>query len=302
MSRSAFRKWTRRILRILVVGLVLGLLLIHFVAPRLIVSRKAKPAESAVFDPFRAEMLTIRGHEEIALAAQLVEPMHRDSIRGVLIFIHGIGSNKEAFTDSAKAYAKLGFVSFVFDQRAHGESGGKFITYGYHEKLDLERIVTFLRERYPNLPLGVWGTSLGGAVALQALAHDPRLDYGIVSSTFADLSTVVFEYQRRYLKGIGLRPVTNYALRRAGSIAGFEPAEVRPAEAARHITQPILLIHGDDDRRIDLRHGREIYANLASTDKELIVVPGGDHLNTFKTGGEDLAERVVDFLERVEKR
>ena len=299
MPESKRRKWFRRITWLLLFGFATGFLLLHFVAPRLIISRKPKPPKQADFGPYHAESLKIQGYDEVPLSAYLIEPMVEDSIRGVLIFIHGIGSSKEAFFDSARDYAGLNIVSFIYDQRAYGESGGDYITYGFYEKFDLEAIVTFLKARYPNLPVEVWGTSLGGAVGLQALAHDPRLDFGIISSTFTDLETVVFEYQRRYSKGIGLRALTDYALWRAGKIAGFDPTEARPFVAARQITQPILLIHGDTDKRIGIQHGRTIFKNLASREKQFVSVAGAGHLNTFEVGGEELSERVLEFLDAV---
>ena len=50
-----------------------------------------------------------------------------------------------------------------FDSRAHGESGGERITFGYLESLDARAILGFLRRQMPGERVGMIGVSLGGA-------------------------------------------------------------------------------------------------------------------------------------------
>ena len=275
---------------------MLGVGLIHFVAPHFIIQRPNRPIAAPNLDGMVYEAVSAPGAGGITQRGYLVTPDSTQRTRGVLIFIHGIGSGKEAFVDSARDYADAGFASLIYDQRGHGETTGDYITYGFYERHDVAHWVDFLEMRFPDLPIGVWGTSLGGAVALQAMNVEPRLDFGVVSSTFADLREVVHDYQTRYLRGLPLGFLTDHALRRAGRIANFDPAAVQPAEAARRIQQPLLYIHGTNDRRIAIDHGERIFANVASADKTFVRVPGGGHLNTFQVGGEDLAERVLAWL------
>ena len=292
-----FRKVLRRSLVTISILFIIFLLFIHFVAPHLIIyrpdRRSAEHHENNLPLPEMAKAMWVDGYH-VQLSGTLFSPT--EPAKGIVIFVHGIGSKKESFYDTANAYAKLGYHAFTFDQRAHGESEGAYITYGYYEKKDLIAIVDYLEGLYPDLDIGIWGSSLGGAVALQALAIEQRLKFGVISSTFADLGEVVHAYQRRYLKGISLGPFTDHTLQRAGRIASFPPEKIRPEVAARAITQPVLYIHGTTDRRISIEQGRRIFAQLASTDKTFVPVENAGHLDVFKVGGDRLSEQVVDWI------
>jgi pimeloyl-ACP methyl ester carboxylesterase len=54
----------------------------------------------------------------------------------------------------------------VVDSRAHGESGGERITFGYLESLDARAILGFVRRQMPGERVGAIGVSLGGASLL----------------------------------------------------------------------------------------------------------------------------------------
>jgi pimeloyl-ACP methyl ester carboxylesterase len=58
-----------------------------------------------------------------------------DSItpKSAIIFVHGIGGCKEHFLNLSKNLSEIGIESILIDSRAHGESGGKFCTYGDKE-------------------------------------------------------------------------------------------------------------------------------------------------------------------------
>jgi alpha-beta hydrolase superfamily lysophospholipase len=218
--------------------------------------------------------------------------------KAVIIFVHGIGGKKEHFMGSAEMLAREGFAGLVFDGRAHGKSEGKYCTYGFKEKRDIQALVKWTQERAPGAKIGIWGNSLGGAIALQALAIEPGLSFGIVQSTFTDLEQIVFDYQNRMLYGFGSRHLSNKALRKAGIIAGFDPQQVNPLAAAALIQQAVLVAHGDQDANISVEYGKSIYQALLSPQKELVIVPGADHFDLFDKGGAKLNQRFIDFLHK----
>ncbi|MEL6356726.1 MAG: alpha/beta fold hydrolase, partial [Bacteroidota bacterium] len=248
------------------------------------------------FPGLNSKKVHITTGDGVELQGYFIQPNRQP--RAIMILIHGIGGCKEGYLGLADRLAKSGYASYLFDNRAQGKSGGKYCSYGFYEKGDIQGIIGRARQKFPDLPIGVWGNSLGGAIALQTLAIDDRLSFGVVESTFGSLGDIVYEYQKRYLKGVGLRPITDYALYRAGKIANFPPSEVCPADVAAAIHQPVLLAHGDADPNIDIRHGKEIYKNLASEGKEWVEVSGGGHSNLFAIGGEAYAERIMSFIAR----
>ena len=220
--------------------------------------------------------------------------------RANLIMLHGVGSCKEVYLEYVAELAQTGYNVMLWDQRAHGKSGGEFLTYGYHEKYDVSKAIDWLEARNPGLPTGIYGNSMGGAIAIQSLAGNPGLRFGLIESTFTDLPAVTNAYSRR-MSGLPLPQwLTNYVLQRAGKIADFEPFTVRPVDAAKKVIQPIMHIHGDADGNINISHARVLFDAYASEDKTLYIVENGDHANLWEKGGEGYRDVWFSFLKRTD--
>jgi uncharacterized protein len=290
----------RLVKRILLGGVVfLGLFIgiLYWIGPGLLlhprrVNWDRKPEDFNL--PY--ERINVCTHDSIVIRGVWVH----DSVPGrpTLILLHGIGNCKERFYPRAAQLWSAGYNVVMIDLRAHGESGGEYCTYGYHEKNDIRAVVDYLLQADSTLTIGIQGHSLGGAVALQTLSVEPRLQFGIIESTFADFRQIVYDYQERMFK-IPMKTIADNSIARAAEKAHFEPDSVRPSEAARRIRQPILMVHGDQDERIKMAYGQLNYANLASTDKEWYTITGGDHSNVARIGGVAYEQKVVSFLKRV---
>jgi pimeloyl-ACP methyl ester carboxylesterase len=141
------------------------------------------------------------------------------------------------------------------------------------------------------------GGSLGAAVALQAMEADPRISCGVVESPFATLREVVYDYMKR-MSGIPARWVSDAALSRSGEIARFPVDSVRPEESARHITRPVMVVHGLMDLHISPDYGRRVYENLRSPEKEWVPVPQASHFTLTSVGGEAYKRRLIGFMKK----
>lgn len=219
---------------------------------------------------------------------------------GTVVLLHGHASCKESVFALAKLLAEHGYNSLAYDSRGHGESGGSYCTFGYYEHLDCSHFLDAAQNRFPDLgPMAIQGESFGGAVALQTLAEDHRFRCGIVQSAFADLREQVDADARAWVRFFE-PPLMDAILRRAGEIAHFPAETIHPAEAARAIRCPVLMIHGTDDHRITVRSGERIFANLPAPGCEWYPVPGAGHGGVWHTGGTEYERRVLDFLARYE--
>lgn len=192
--------------------------------------------------------------------------------RGLIVYLHGSADNRQSGLGFAHRFVPQGFDVVAYDSRAHGDSGGDACTYGFHEKKDLSRALDALQADAAIL----FGTSLGGAVALQAAADNPRVIGVISQSSFSALETVVRERAPFFATASEVRA----ALAIAEARGGFRVAEVSPRLAAAQIRVPVLLIHGERDRETRASHARAIFAALAGP-KELLIVPRAGHNNTL---------------------
>ncbi|MBL7814372.1 MAG: alpha/beta fold hydrolase [Saprospiraceae bacterium] len=253
---------------------------------------KVKPSDFGLhFQPFRvygARAAILRGYFIRALTVEA---------KATIIVLHGIGSAKEVYFPFASWLAQQGFNIVVYDQRAHGRSGGRYCTFGYLEKKDVSKVINKTLRRFSKLPIGIHGTSMGGAVAIQALAIEKRLKFGIIESTFNTLENVIEEYGRDMLK-FRSRWLVRRILSRSAKIAQFRPFDVKPVEFCRQIEQPILMIHGDVDEKIPIQFHRDNFSALKTTDKEFFVVNGAGHDNVSETGGTVYYQKILTFLNR----
>ncbi len=216
--------------------------------------------------------------------------------KGVIILLHGIRSQKEHFILMSNRLSKRGYDVVAIDLRAHGESEGVHCTFGVKEKQDLKCLIDFLEANNDFKSIGIWGQSLGGAIGLQALMYDSRINFGIIESTFSDLSSITNDYLTNKI-GFEWRFFSDYLLNRAGAIAGFKPKLASPIDACKVIKQPVLMVHGSADRRIKIEYSMMNFGYLLNKDAQYIQMDGANHLNVWEIGGDNYLKEVFNFLE-----
>jgi pimeloyl-ACP methyl ester carboxylesterase len=91
-----------------------------------------------------------------------------------------------------------------------------------------------------------------------------------------------------------LRPVVEAAFLRARWKYGLDMQQVSPEDAIAHIHIPVLLIHGEVDSNIPVRHSRRIHANDPET--VLWEVPGADHCGAIAVAPEEFSNRLLAWF------
>ncbi|MBI2651860.1 alpha/beta fold hydrolase, partial [Candidatus Woesearchaeota archaeon] len=87
--------------------------------------------------------------------------------KATIIVMHGYPADKANLLGIAEFLVK-DFNVFLFDFRSFGKSEGKYTTVGYLEKNDLLGAINYLEKEKNITKIGLYGFSLGGAVALMA--------------------------------------------------------------------------------------------------------------------------------------
>lgn len=278
---------------------------LHFIAPR-VITQIDLPVLSWLTPNYFSDQtfpsspdgntFFFKGHEDISLNTHITFSKRKNS-KGTIILIHGIRSQKETFIDLSAKLSNAGYNAVALDLRAHGLSKGSHCTFGVKEKEDISCLLNTLESMYGIKDnIGIWGQSLGGAVALQSLANDNRIKFGIIESTFSNFEDIAHEYFALNL-GFDPSPLSDYLIYRAGKIADFDPKQSAPTVACQNITQPILIVHGDADARINIRHGKQNFKHLKSIDKEILIVEGGTHTNIWASSNSTYFEKVFSFID-----
>ncbi len=213
-----------------------------------------------------------------------------------IIVMHGINGAKETMLPRIAAYHRNGFNVLSFDARAHGRSGGEFCTLGYYEKYDVMQCIDYAEQHLcPGAVFAIHGASMGGAVALQTMAVEPRLRCAIAMCAFANLRETIYDYMAMFYH-MNFPSLAGPVLRRAEQLVNFKIADVCPECTAPSIKQPVLLVHGDQDERIHIRYAHRNFARLGSTEKQLKIIPGAGHFTLSQLGGEDLEQTIMGWM------
>lgn len=241
--------------------------------------------------------MRIEPEKGVSIEGFRMEPEGAKASMPTLILLHGICNSKDAYEDYARHFCREGFRVVAFDSRAHGKSRGGCCTYGWHEKGDVSKIIDEVIKIDPGTRIGIFGNSMGGAIALQAMAADKRIECGVIESTFADFREAVYLHTEEWT-GLKLSPYLDPMLWRAGVQGSWNPFEVRPEESAKSIDRPVFLAHGTRDELFPISQGERIFRNLASPDKEWIRVEGGHHGGLGQTYGPEYGKRVTGFFKK----
>src|SRR6266850_1231112 len=167
------------------------------------------------------------------------------------------------------------FTVLLLDQRYFGASGGRATTIGFRERGDLRHAIDFLAARGFG-EVGVFGLSLGGAVALLAAAEDDRIRAVAAYAPFADLRSLGYE-----LYGwLGVLKYPFVALLRGWSLLffGHDITAVSPERAAAGLSIPVLLVASRTDEQIPFAHAERLRRALARNPRaELVALDRGRH-------------------------
>ncbi len=213
---------------------------------------------------------------------------------GTIVHFHGNGQNMTSHAFQVAWLAKDRYNVFVFDYRGYGASDGKPSISGAVE--DGAAALRYVRSRPGVDPerIVVFGQSLGGALAIASVAKEnpSGVKAVVVEGTFASYRALA----RDKLNDLWLTWPLQYPL------SYFFPDSMSAKRFVKQIApRPLLVIHGDADRVVPLKHGLALYDEAADP-KQLWQVPGAGHLGIFyKQSGfaDELRPRLVEFLDNV---
>lgn len=193
---------------------------------------------------------------------------------------HGIRSSWE-FKEEVQLLAHHGFAVVEVNFRGSGGYGGRFLEYGYGEwggKMidDIEDAVEQLRASRPNQfgSACAYGASFG-AYASVALATR-QSDWLACAAGFAG----VYDLTALYTRGDIADFIGGEAyLERAIGADDAKLEAFSPVGHADQIIVPVLLVHGEKDRRAPVYHAEQMAKALleANRDVELVVEPSFGH-------------------------
>lgn len=242
------------------------------------------------------EEIIVRTNDGIKLLSWLIKA--EAPVKGTILYLHGVADCKIDGLRFAKLMHAHHYNVFLYDARRHGESEGIYCTYGYVEKYDVSNVIDYLQSRTDIScgKIGMFGTSMGAAVALQAAALDKRIMSVAAENSFATLRTIFDDYQRRMIK-LPFHYLRNVVIVRSERMAKFKASDVSPVEAVKTISVPILFIYGTLDHLINYQYSIQLY-EAARGPKELLPVENASHTDIWEVSGDRYEQALITFFDK----
>jgi predicted alpha/beta hydrolase len=166
--------------------------------------------------------------------------------RGAVLLLPGARANRLAMVGRARFLRDSGYSVLLIDFQATGESPGAAITFGWRERFDVLAAVQFLNRRLPGEPIGIIGTSLGGAAAL--LATPPlEVQALIIEAVYPSIERAVVNRLRMRLGRFGPLAASILLIQLRLRL-GVAAAELKPVDHVSALRCPVLIIGGTDDQ------------------------------------------------------
>ncbi|MGL1886597.1 MAG: lysophospholipase [Reichenbachiella sp.] len=111
--------------------------------------------------------------------------------KATICLVHGLGEHVGRYEHVAKFFNQEGYSFLAFNQRGHGNSEGKRGHTPSHERLmdDVEEFLMYTRSIYNDLPMFLYGHSLGGNIVANylLLKNTNELKGAVISSPWLKL-------------------------------------------------------------------------------------------------------------------
>lgn len=208
--------------------------------------------------------------------------------RGTVLFLHGNAENISTHLGSVWWLPAAGYQVLLYDYRGYGHSEGKPSLEGM--LLDFEAALHKTRQlpEVQGRPLAVFGQSLGGAVAVSAVARSAqraRIQALIIEGAFSDYRKIA----REKLSDFWLTWPFQWPL------SLTIDNSYRPLDDIGHISPiPLLVMHGTVDTIIPRHHAAALFA-AAGEPKQYWEVDGAPHIGALTTP--EMRQRFVDYLD-----
>jgi uncharacterized protein len=203
------------------------------------------------------EQVTFTTEDGLNLAGWFIPSSTSGEKVKTIILLHGYPADKGDVLP-ALAFLHEKYNLFLFDFRYLGQSQGSYSTAGAKETADLTAAIQYLGMRGIN-EVGVWGFSMGGAVALMVAPQAPEIKAIISESSYASLNWMALELYRIPIIKYPLAYLTSFW---AKIFLGIDLKKVSPAESAKMLTTPILVVHSKNDEVIPFKNALFIQESL----------------------------------------
>ncbi len=210
--------------------------------------------------------------------------------RGTVLLAHGWGRNRDRMVNRARMFGSMGYTTVIHSARDHGNSSSRFVMNALSFAEDIETVIDWIGE-----PVILYGHSAGSGAAILAAARRPEnIQMLFLEASYAYTRPALLSLYRWFnsLVGTLLGPMILFwmNLYYRGALDQLSPARLAPS-----VTAPVMLIHGEKDRRFPATFARTLHRSFKPGQSTLFIAPGAGHSNS--SSSPSYRQAVQAFLE-----
>lgn len=244
------------------------------------------------------EEIYIKSHDDLLLHATFVPSEYFS--RKVVIAVHGYNSyGMFDMSSVVPGFRGMGYNVIIVDDRAHGKSEGKYIGFGWLDRLDVLRWCRYAIQRFgKDCEILLHGISMGAATVLMACGETclPTQVKGVIADCPFAGAYEEFGYIMRHNYKVPGKPLLYFASMVCKIRAGYTFGQCSTIKAVKNITIPILFIHGEEDTFVPPYMTEKMYKICQSKHKFLYMCPEATHCYSAFQNMDVYTRKVSDFV------
>lgn len=258
--------------------------------------RERVESAMAALEALPYEGVRIFSQEQFSLYARLYKT---ENAVGTVMLLHGYRSYGENdFSAIIPFYMEKRRCNVLLvDQRAHGESRGRYITFGIQERRDCVAWAAYLAGRFgPTHKIVLDGISMGAATVMMASAEVlPRSVVGIIADCgYSSPIDILRHVGRRMRLPLPLiMPTVLWLCRRVGH---FDLCEANAVQAVSRSPLPKLFVHGMADDFVPYEMGKQLFS-AARGPKSMVSVEGAGHGLSYLVAPDAVLAALNEFFD-----
>lgn len=241
---------------------------------------------------------TIKSFDGLTLTGYFFEK----SKKNIAIVVHGYGARAMDMEQYINLFCNLGYSVLAVDNRGHGKSDGRYISFAKYDGQDVLSWTNFLAEKFEDCNIVVFGLSMGGAtVCMFSGLKKPSNVKAIISDCGFSNGYQIFKLVSYKLIIPAFGFSTEFFDKYIKKRVGFALSEIDATKQVEKCDVPILFLHGSKDGFVPQAMQLDLYNSAPENLRQMHVFDGAIHAGSLPKYTHEYTKVVTEFLESIKK-
>ncbi|MGU8483743.1 alpha/beta hydrolase [Clostridium perfringens] len=257
--------------------------------------------DEALYNSASKEDITLKSFDGLNLTSTLI--MNENPTNKFIVLVHGVSICYVGSLKYFDIFYRNGFNVLIVNQRRHGKSEGKYSTYGFYEKYDVNMWIEYLKSRFGNdIILGLHGESMGAGTVMETIPLNDSIKFVIEDCGYSNFHELIgfqitHAYKNRLVRKI-LRPSLIFANFFMKTKAKFSMKKIVPIDIVASTSLPMMFVHGKEDYFVPWYMAVDLYKAKTKGYKELYLVEGAKHAEALEVNKILYEKKIMTFIEK----